>query len=589
MRCQHGGHSIVPQRPALQVALHVGENRGEKSTVIIIVIVDYGGFYQLIMKRSGAQWNIDDIKHMFKKRFIALRGKRTGEYRSKFAVIWYVDAPQKMTYRVVDEEELDYLLQNRFFTQYIAAVQLYFGGYPLKGSGWFEHRVYTDDNGKEFHQTTELILPTPQPEFLDLNKFISDVNSVINHGFDFGESRKDVADEPRKLYITESQHDYLKPVASKLLHYLRAYTHCRVVDATFMFGFNSTWAPFVVGVRSVHLRDVPQSVQLMRTTMFSSFDSMFTLDMQIQATVVKVKRDTSPTPAAGQPAALKTSPQQHIHKTPHIKSLSRFDSVDVIPSFTQENANEVPASEEFTGDPTDPENIPKPNLALLKSGGTMGQGNVDYSKREEIPVSMSGARITSSLPSRNAPISGSGAATNAGMSSGPASPRLAQKPDPRAVGAGGNPILNQKITGDAADSILHDYALAYGIGFRTDQTGLAEKREQRKKIAQANVMKEFSSERARGTIATAAVASREHEKYGGETKKDPHRYAQITDAWSRRVKVYPSQVRGSQDETWDEFRRTLRPLSPAISPGQAMLARSMSGYHLLLFSMHWYV
>lgn len=137
--------------------------------------------------------------------------------------------------------------------------------------------------------------------------------------------------------------------------------------------------------------------------------------------------------------------------------------------------------------------------------------------------------------------------------------------------------MNQKVSGDASDSILNDYALAYGIGFRTDQTALEEQRGERQRGARSNIMRDFQSEKSRRTLSSAAVASKTQAKFGSEGKAAAQRYAQITDTWSRRVKAYPSQVRGSQDETWEEFRRTLRPLSAPLSPGQTMLSRSMSG------------
>lgn len=99
-------------------------------------------------------------------------------------------------------------------------------------------------------------------------------------------------------------------------------------------------------------------------------------------------------------------------------------------------------------------------------------------------------------------------------------------------------------------------------------------------------MKDFNSEKNRGTLSSAAINENTQSKYDDENKKSVHRYAMITDTWSRRVKAYPAMVRGSQDETWDEFRRTLRPLSAPQTRGQTMLARSIAGYVFTrLFSM----
>jgi hypothetical protein len=532
------------------------------------------------MKRNGSQWNIDDIKCVFKKRFSMLRGKRAGEYRSKFAVIWFVDAPQKITYRVVDEEEFDYLLQNRYFAQYIAAVQLYFGGYPLKGSGWFEHRVWTDDRQKEFHQTNELVAPPQQPEYLDLNKFISNVNSVIQLGQDRPAARGNIPEEPHRLIITEAQHEYLRPVVQRLLHYMRLYTHCHIVDATFMFGFNSTWAPFVLGVRGVQLRDVPQSVSLMRHKMFASFDSMFTRDMQLPTSLQLGEAGAGAGAGAGQQGVAPVKAEQpHDHKTPHLKKISRYDSMDVIPSFNYggtSSAADVPFSAqdsaEFGGDPTDPDNIPKPTAALRMPTQGVHAGNVDYGKREEVPTATSGAKLSNALPS------GAASTTPAAL--------VSSVVDPRAVGGGGGGgLLDSKsaMAGGVTTSALQDYALAYGIGFRTGQMTDDTQREERQKTIHQNIMKDFQTEKGRGTLGSAAIASKTQAKYGegrGGGGSGGHRYAMITNNWSRRVKAYPSMVRGSQDESWEDFRCSLRPLSAAPSRGQAMLARTTCGYVL---------
>ena len=479
-----------------------------------------------------------------------------------------MDAPKKITYRVVDEFEFEYLLQNRFFTQYIAAIQPYFGGYPLKGSGWFEHRVWRDDNQKEQHMTFEMVTPPLQPEYLDLNKFITNVNNVIEMGPDSSAYPGNDPEEPRKVYITESQHDYLKPITTKLLRYMRAYCHSNIVDATFLFGFNSTWAPFLIGIRNVQLRDVPQSVQLMRTKMFSTFDNMFTRENQVPLSNVKGVTDA--------PSTDKTT--AHDHKPPNVKKISRYDSMDVIPSFNYGVSTEPEPEPEISGDPTDPENIPKPST-LARQGGPAA--NVDFSKREEVPTSVSGSKLANSLPSGTVIATTGGISGNNATGTPPSATNnlpVVSKPDPRAVGAGVNPILDQSGTGDAAPgSMLQDYALAYGIGYRTQNSNFDMQREERQKMSLQNKLKDFYSEREKGTISKAAISLKSQNKYGCAGTVKNNRYSDLTETWSRRVKAYPSMVRGSQDETWDEFRRSLRPLSAAPSSGQKILAKSKSG------------
>jgi hypothetical protein len=202
--------------------------------------------------------------------------------------VWYRTAAERLSQRVVGELELVHLLRNRGFSLQVLAVQIYLGGASLKGSGWFEHRVWRSDARVEFHQTFELVLSPPQPATVDLSDFIEGGRFAASayaqsHATFSALSRSEIAmrdsksSQPdmlqqQRLVVTEVQHYYAQTATSEVLRHLEAYYCCRVVDATFIMAFNSTWAPFVLGVRDVRLADVPVGVVQMRQRLFANFE-----------------------------------------------------------------------------------------------------------------------------------------------------------------------------------------------------------------------------------------------------------------------------------------------------------------------------
>jgi hypothetical protein len=505
-------------------------------------------------------------------------------------MVWYVDAPQKVTNRVVDEDELDYLLQNRIFVQYICAVQVYFGGYPLKGCGWFEHRLWVTNTGREMHETFELALPPEQSETLDMNKFLSGIavgDKPIVKALGGASADRDerLPDGPRRLVITESQAAYLRPITSKLTRYMEIYSKCRVVNAVFMIGFNSTWAPFVIGLKDVQLRDVPATVVVMRQKMFSSLDNMFTRVMQFAAENAQ-QQGIAPRPVRKeeQQSAAGGSPKGANRKKPaFMAQKSRMDSMDMIPSFNYGTSPKAAAAE--SPEPVKPRD-PNAPLSISDVPKPTGKGHAggvtDFSRREETPASSSVGlaklvRGASTLPG-DGPLP---PATTAAAAPASAEPPRSHKAD-RAVGSGTS-ALPPPIS-SAGASALQNYALAYGIGYRTQLLGGGggggkEDLEAERRVQQRhdNIMKDAQREMQRPTLAQTAVQASSSYHSKEKPGMSAPRSQTLTETWSRRVKAYPSMVRGSMDESWEEFKRTLHPVSPPLSPGAAALAKSASG------------
>jgi hypothetical protein len=78
--------------------------------------------------------------------------------KNRVATIWYhrdKDNSDEIFSKLVTEEELTIILRTSAFHD-IVAIQLYIGGWPLKGSGIFEHHVHVRSNGSLTHETYEL-------------------------------------------------------------------------------------------------------------------------------------------------------------------------------------------------------------------------------------------------------------------------------------------------------------------------------------------------------------------------------------------------------------------------------------------------
>lgn len=579
--------------------LYTSETTGVRNliTKIILVLVFFlfKYIFQLVNKKSGLNWTIDDIKAAFRKRLPLLKSKRVGEYYSKLAMIWYIEAPKKIIHRVVDEKELDYLLSNKFFVQYITAVQIYFGGYPLKGSGWFEHRVWLSDKGREMHETFELVLPPPQPDIGDLHMFLSNfgttvLNSVAALPSDTTTARApDILMQQNKLLITEAQDYYLRKVSSKLISHIQDYVHSKVVNIKIFFGFNSTWAPFIISASDVQLREVPSHIELMRAKMFGGFDLMFTRELQASVDAANI---ILPSQAVQETHSHPTTHELTHHHTyitnsastssqpkPFLKKTGRFDSMNVIPSFEYEKIND---QEDPVNGAEEPRHdiianvgvIPQPSSR--KIGSSHGGKGTDFTRWEETPVS-----ATNNKSIRNQI---SGAAFDNTQVSIPQTPTFPKASSPTAKNSNakrpvGSETLEVKVPDHLTTSALQNYGLAYGIGYRTNSNNNTAdlEVERRKEQRHTQIMNSFKEERSRNNIIQIAMDTKNH--FADETKatEASARSQQITENWSRRIKAYPSQVRGSMDESWQEYQKNLRPLSAPPSRTQEFLARSVNG------------
>jgi hypothetical protein len=99
-----------------------------------------------------------------------LKGFKQPQLISKIATVWYIQSNHSISSYIVDDIELRRILENKLIE--IIAVQVYIGGWPVKGNGLFEHRMWIESNGFVRHQTYEYIDTSEQlaPTTFSTNK-----------------------------------------------------------------------------------------------------------------------------------------------------------------------------------------------------------------------------------------------------------------------------------------------------------------------------------------------------------------------------------------------------------------------------------
>jgi hypothetical protein len=202
------------------------------------------------LKKKDCVLTPAEIVVSLKKRAGKLRGRKLVHHETtKFASVWYREMDGRVINRLLDETELYFILGDRTYTQHICAVQVFFGGMPVKGCGIFEHYV-TRSSHKVVHKTFESIHLPPPLDILALGK------QPPGHA-----AENTLPDHPRPsspirqehLAITETQNDILTIASGPIMKALQQSLGSRVIGLRLVFYFNSTWLPFVVACTAVTL------------------------------------------------------------------------------------------------------------------------------------------------------------------------------------------------------------------------------------------------------------------------------------------------------------------------------------------------
>jgi hypothetical protein len=191
---------------------------------------------EVMKKKSDRLESKKGIVESFKKKSQAFRGYKSVELRSKTAIVWFVRSDNSFCSFLVDEKELGSILHSEL--KEIVAIQVFMGGFVFKGNGVFYHKVTRLSSGVLSHQSYELI-----------DSLTESVNSQFTNK------------THKKLIVLESQSETLRNLGSYLSRYIEMTSPkgSEVEYLSFLVSFNSTWDPFLVGVRDLGLGKMPSS------------------------------------------------------------------------------------------------------------------------------------------------------------------------------------------------------------------------------------------------------------------------------------------------------------------------------------------
>lgn len=176
----------------------------------------------------------------FRARTRVLRGCKSHSMKQYMANVWYHadrDHSDEIHSRLVTEEELSEILLGRGHFHDIVSIQLYIGGWPLKGSGVFEHKLTAKLGGGFNHETFELgCLPLDSQE-ITLNTFCKEV--------------------PR-FKVVEGHHETISYFASRLTRILENSAHSKLSSITYEINFNSALTPIFICAHTISLNRIPE-------------------------------------------------------------------------------------------------------------------------------------------------------------------------------------------------------------------------------------------------------------------------------------------------------------------------------------------
>eukprot|EP00981_Chlorochromonas_danica_P002647 scaffold521_cov177-Ochromonas_danica.AAC.1 len=184
-------------------------------------------------KKSSRLLSVMHIVNNLKKAFHNFAGHKAPEVKTKIALVWYVNASHSLASYLVDEVELSALLTQP--VNEIIAIQAYIGGYPVKGSGIFEHRISkTDKRGRVKYDSIERC---------DLD--------------DLGLAKVQFTYPCKELIITDTQHELMHSLSILISRYIEGVTGGKVSQMTLVSVFNSSWTPFFVTLKTLSLTALP--------------------------------------------------------------------------------------------------------------------------------------------------------------------------------------------------------------------------------------------------------------------------------------------------------------------------------------------
>jgi len=187
---------------------------------------------EVLKKKADRLKSLPDILKAIKMRTKALKGCKNGQFKSKIATIWYMERNDRVTSFVVDEMELHTIANSKYVNSLIS-LQVCMGGYPLKGNGMFEHRMWTQKDGMVNHATYE-------------SELSGDYS--VRNVFTSGQSR---------VRIVENHHVVLSSLCNLLVRHFLQTANTRITDLTFQAVFSANHTPFIVYYKKFGIVDPP--------------------------------------------------------------------------------------------------------------------------------------------------------------------------------------------------------------------------------------------------------------------------------------------------------------------------------------------
>ena len=185
-----------------------------------------------VMKKKSEKLTAVEIVRSIKARAFTLRGEKQLTSKSIVATVWLMESSSVIP-KIVTESELIELFLNKQSLNSVLAIQVYLSGWPLRGSGVFEHLVQINQDGARKYQTSEFLNPPDEQSV-----------STYSRG-------------AQKLIITETHHDVLKGYAKKLIVALEKCSKSIIASIIVQFAFDSTWTPYIVTARNIVLCNAP--------------------------------------------------------------------------------------------------------------------------------------------------------------------------------------------------------------------------------------------------------------------------------------------------------------------------------------------
>jgi hypothetical protein len=187
-----------------------------------------------IMKKKDGRLCYQEVVKSFKTRTSILNENKGGVFSvGPVATVWYVESTSAVKSNVVNEKELLRLFESKQALNNVLAIQVYLSGTSLKGSGVFEHRILSNQEGKRQHQTTE---------------FASQVDGTHVTTFSEGISRG---------AVTEAQHNSIKNISRRLVKAIENNSRSTVASIVVQVAFDASWTPHVVAARNIILWSAP--------------------------------------------------------------------------------------------------------------------------------------------------------------------------------------------------------------------------------------------------------------------------------------------------------------------------------------------